>query len=341
MNRHTFAKWGVVILFPPNALLTAIFFFLLLGNLSAVFGNDWGFMASMAISLMLGVGLVIGETVAHLTNAENKEHSVGVYFILFLLAATNWGAGVYRSADNAREQSVAAISQSAKDDKRYQSLQSEKDHLQKNVLDDGIEKNDAKAMDRMKEINTEMESIEDKYASKANLLTVGGKWNLLISLAFIVINLVYGLCVKAAYDGSLSPPTGKRGQRTMLDRAYDATVMIDGETDKHKKGKLKPATAEYKPRIGFDPQDSGKKTPPLIAGTGEILSPGNGDKFKEMNQKSIESRTFSKEQRKRMLKSYLAANPHATLSEMASAIGVSSGGTVRKYLDEMGYRPSS
>jgi len=47
----------------------------------------------------------------------------------------------------------------------------------------------------------------------------------------------------------------------------------------------------------------------------------------------------SKDQRKKMLKSYIASNPNATLSEMASAIGVSSGGTVRKYLDEMGYNP--
>lgn len=49
--------------------------------------------------------------------------------------------------------------------------------------------------------------------------------------------------------------------------------------------------------------------------------------------------TTNKTQRKKMLKTYIASNPNATLSEMASAIGVSSGGTVRKYLEEMGYNP--
>ena len=63
----------------------------------------------------------------------------------------------------------------------------------------------------------------------------------------------------------------------------------------------------------------------------------NGSYSKATNSRS--STATNKAQRKKMLKSYIASNPNATLSEMASAIGVSSGGTVRKYLDEMGYNP--
>jgi len=60
--------------------------------------------------------------------------------------------------------------------------------------------------------------------------------------------------------------------------------------------------------------------------------------YSRSNSRSTSAST-GKAQRKKMLKSYLASNPNATLSEMASAIGVSSGGTVRKYLEEMGYNP--
>lgn len=47
------------------------------------------------------------------------------------------------------------------------------------------------------------------------------------------------------------------------------------------------------------------------------------------------SETEMKEKRKRMLKRYLEENPGASMSEMASAIGVSSPATVKKYLEEI------
>jgi hypothetical protein len=65
---------------------------------------------------------------------------------------------------------------------------------------------------------------------------------------------------------------------------------------------------------------------------GVVYSSSNGS-YKQASSKN----GTSKEKRKQMLKKYLATNPNASLAEMASAIGVSSGQTVRKYLDEIGY----
>jgi hypothetical protein len=67
---------------------------------------------------------------------------------------------------------------------------------------------------------------------------------------------------------------------------------------------------------------------------GVVHSSSNGSYKSSGSQNSS-----SKEKRKQMLKKYLASNPNASLAEMASAIGVSSGQTVRKYLDEIGYTP--
>lgn len=349
MNKHSFAKWGVIILFPPNALLTAIFFFLLIGNLSAIFGVEYGWMISLIISLMLGVGLVVGETVGHLTNAEKNEHSPGIYLILILLAATNWGAGVYRSADNARERSMTAISRDAKDDVRYKSLLKEKENLEVNVLNDRREGNDIRAIDRQEKINEELKEIEDKYSTKASLLNAGGKWNLIISLAFIVINLVYGLCVKAAYEGPVAQK--KKGR---LDRIADAVEQrISGggnsspRSEPIRKHTPQPSTAEHRPKgdIGFRSESVEKKTPYPTADGEEDLERGsitfsnqNGSDrdYRGMNAKGNDTIRRRIEKDRQKLRQYIAkANPEPSVQEVCQLLKCSPN-TARTRMQDVG-----
>lgn len=71
-----------------------------------------------------------------------------------------------------------------------------------------------------------------------------------------------------------------------------------------------------------------------LAGSNGTIHSSNG-----ASRSTGSKATNTKAQRKKMLSKYLATNPNASLSEMASAIGVSSQGTVRKYLEEMGHSP--
>lgn len=63
--------------------------------------------------------------------------------------------------------------------------------------------------------------------------------------------------------------------------------------------------------------------------------PARGGAIHTGNGKAKQQQYGVKEQRKRVLKKYLESNPGASMTEMASAIGVSSPATVKKYLEEI------
>lgn len=209
MNTKNLAMWGVIVLAIPNALLTAVFFFILIGSLDYVFGVDWGHTITILLSILLGVAFTIGETIGNIQSANAKKEGSGaskwLILVLILIACTNWGAGMFRSKDNAREKGVEAKGK-VTGNPRYLELQKENEYLQAHVLNDGFVGNDALAIDRQREIAAEMNVIEKEYVQSANILNSGGKWGVFLSLAFVVINIVYSLLVQAAFTDKDSVP---------------------------------------------------------------------------------------------------------------------------------------
>lgn len=304
MNMKKLAMIGVILLAIPNAILTAVFFFILIGSLDYVFGGEWGYDVTLASVALLGIGFTIAETVGNVKadSAKKTGNSVSMWFIfiLILIAATNWGAGMYRSKDNAREKGVEAKGKVI-DNPRYQELQKENQYLQAHVLNDGFVGNDQMAITRQKEISAEMNMIEKEYVQSANILNSGGKWGIVISLAFVIINLVYGLLVREAFSEEYP-------HRITENRKVSRPLEIDPSPTSA------PATAKF----GFQPPYQEKK----------IM-------YQLSSREGHEAARRKKELRKRMLRAYLEENPGASMSEMASAIGVSSPATVKKYLEEI------
>lgn len=89
------------------------------------------------------------------------------------------------------------------------------------------------------------------------------------------------------------------------------------------------------PEVDVPPTHTQKKNPVELGGA----TSSNGNNYKDMQGKSLQKQLETKEKRKEVLRNYIASQSprKPSLAEMASAIGVSSQGTVRKYLEEMGY----
>jgi len=318
MDTKKLAKVGVILLAIPNALLTAVFFFILIGSLDYVFGGDWGYDITLGAAALLGIGFTIAETVGNVkadrAKKAGKNVSMWFSFILILIAATNWGAGMYRSKDNAREKGVEAKGK-VTENPRYRELQKENDYLQAHVLNDGYVGNDQMAINRQREISAEMGMIEKEYVQSANILNSGGKWGILISLAFVIINLVYGLLVREAFSNEEEEIAARTiTQERQVKRKPLPRQPEEEEPNPSPTSPISPATAKF----GFQPPERDKK----------IM-------YKLSSEEGHEAARRKKELRKRMLRAYLEENPGASMSEMASAIGVSSPATIRKYLEEI------
>lgn len=315
MDTKKLARIGVILLAIPNALLTAVFFFILIGSLDYVFGGDWGYDITLGAAALLGIGFTIAETVGNVkadrAKKAGKNVSMWFSFILILIAATNWGAGMYRSKDNAREKGVEAKGK-VTENPRYRELQKENDYLQAHVLNDGFVGNDQIAINRQREISAEMGMIEKEYVQSANILNSGGKWGIVLSLAFVIINLVYGLLVREAFSDEEEEIAART--KTQEKPIKKKPSRQPEEPDPSPTSPVSPATAKF----GFQPPERDKK----------IM-------YKLSSEEGHEAARRKKELRKRMLRAYLEENPGASMSEMAYAIGVSSPATIKRYLEEL------
>lgn len=189
------ALWAIIPVGLANAILTFIFFFIAIGSISHVFGWALGTALSVIISAGLGVGFVIGEALIHWDETEGWENKIMTYVILVLLAAINWGAGYYRAQDNITNNRVNAVEEAAKDP-RYMSLLEEKQHLERNVLNDGKVGNDEMAIARQTAISAEIGKIVDEYRQESNGAKEGMTAIIILSLSFITVNIVFGKSVK-------------------------------------------------------------------------------------------------------------------------------------------------
>jgi hypothetical protein len=335
MLKRKLAGAGALFISFPNAMLAMIFFMIAIGALNFYFPNVGGLLL-LGMALMLGIGFVIGEAIANILQVENGGFAGGgiaAVLVIVLCVYVNIGAGNYRARDYEREVADVAKLQAA-NDPRWTSLQSDRD-IQAGILDNGYLPDDYAAKERLREISAEENAIVKEYVQNSHVNKMqtaevtGIDWVIdtvfanrkVFTFALLAINLIFGLCVQTWYRAYLE----EKGTPTKSKK----TNAVSTREVKTSKGSPTPAMAEDKEKFyGFHspPSEPEKKT-------------GGGRDYSAMGAKGNNTIQLNKTKRKQMLKKYLETNPNASLSEMASAIGVSSGQTVRKYLDEIGYAP--
>lgn len=194
--KSKFAAITAVLTGIPNAGLTMIFFFVLIGNLSNFISVDIANILRWILAIFIGVGFVTGEGLVHM-DSKDKGFNLTLFVILVAMGLINVGAGHFRADEAARiMRSDARIL--VKEDPRFIELSREKEHLQKNVLDDGSAANDAMAMERMREIDTELQRLSQEYVGDAHVSHV--QHSGLISIFFVALNLVFGVSVRTWYN---------------------------------------------------------------------------------------------------------------------------------------------
>lgn len=351
------ALWAIIPVGLANAILTFIFFFIAIGPISYIFGWTLGTSLSVTIAASLGVGFVVGEALIHWFDPDGWEGKITNYIILALLMAINWGAGFYRAQDNITNNRVNAVEQAA-EDPRYSSLLEEKQNLERNVLADGKVGNDEMAIARQTAITAELGKIVDEYRSESNGTKSSNTALAILSLAFIAVNIIFGKSVK--YLRKQSP------KKTAT--ATEETAQPQPKAQPPKPRNVAPvsppkiATAtpgQVQPAFGFHAKPQSDSHPDLSETDREILrlwESGITNKA-EIGRKVGKSRThvgnvvngnsnvvvrkdtsttrLSKQERLDVLAEYLEEYPDASLSELASVVGVASRETIRKYLQEL------
>jgi hypothetical protein len=272
---------GALFISPPNAALAAIFFIIAIGSLDYYF-PDLGNYLLYGMAIMLGIGFVIGESIAYILQARDGGllgAGIGTALVIFLCAYVNIGAGNYRAKDYERE-SANTAKINVQNDPRWQSLQADRD-AQIGLLSNGTYRDDATANARLLEIQKEEKDISNEYVANSHINKMKSSTSGIESLidyvfanrqvftfALVAINIIFGLCIHTWYkyrDGDYYSPTEKKegifkkaGQvaHRKLDNAL-ARGSISPEINR-------PITAhQEKPQWGFhgSQQNPEKKTP--------------------------------------------------------------------------------
>lgn len=185
----------------PNAGLTMIFFFVLIGNLSNFMDAEIAFLLHWSLAIFIGIGFVTGEGLVHM-DSKDKGFNFTMFIVLMAMGLINIGAGHFRADESARlMRSDARIL--VKTDPRFAELQKEKENLQSNVLNDGFAANDAAAMKRMKQIDDNMNNLAGEYVGDAHVNKM--QHSGLISIFFVAVNILFGLSVRTFYQEKDQP----------------------------------------------------------------------------------------------------------------------------------------
>lgn len=205
---------GAFVLSIPNAALSAIFFMIAIGSLEFYFPG-YGSQILMAISILLGVGFVIGESIANILAADKgsvKAAGVAVFFVLLLCGYVNIGAGNYRLKDTARQAANSAVL-SVTSDPRWQVLEDER-IKQLGILYNGKKFDDKDAQIALDRIAKDRQALIDEYRENSHVENLGkiSELNTIddviqfvfgnskaFAFALIAVNLIFGLCVQTAW----------------------------------------------------------------------------------------------------------------------------------------------
>ena len=204
------AWYGLLLSGIGNSMLATIFIYLVVGDLNTVFGAA-GWLVALVLAAFLGISFTLGEYLVHSKDVFDGD-SVRVWgtkaAILLLFAGINWGGGYYRAQENVTENRAKAVIGSASNP-RYLALLKEKEHLEKNVLDDGKVGNDAAAIQRSAEIDVSLKEIEGDYKSEATGHRESAITRLIVSLALIAVNIVFGICATVYSNATETPQPQK------------------------------------------------------------------------------------------------------------------------------------
>lgn len=338
------AWYGLLLSGIGNSILAAIFIYLVVGDLNTVFGSA-GWLVALVLAAFLGISFTLGEYLVHSKDVFDGD-SVKVWAtkaaILLLFAGINWGGGYYRAQENVTENRAKAVIGAASNP-RYLALLKEKEHLEKNVLDDGKVGNDAAAIQRSAEIDVSLKEIEGDYKSEATGHRESAITRLIVSLALIAVNIVFGICATVYSNATETPQPQPQKPRNV---AQVSPPQI---------------ASQPQPVIGFHAQSQPQAQQALSATDKEILrlwDSGITNKA-EIGRRVGKSRThvgnvingnthvvvrkdglpqhpahrLTKAERLEILQQMMEEG--RSMQEMREAIGVASLETVKKYLMEL------
>lgn len=240
------ARAGLFLSGTGNSILAAILLYIVLGDMKALFGDIVGLIIVASVSIALGVSFTLGEYLVHVGKVfkdTDKWHVwAGKFAVLLLFAAINWGGGFLRAQQNVQEERSKASIGAASLNPRYKALLAEKKYIESNVLSDGKVGNDQRAMDRSAEIDASLKQIEDQARQEIADHKDSFAARSVLSLVFIVVNIVFGICATVTASESEPQPQVK----AQLQPAKGRNVA-------QKRDDLPPQVAPQ-PAIGFHSQ---------------------------------------------------------------------------------------
>lgn len=202
--KKIFAGIAAVFLAVPNAVLTTICFYALIGSLLYIFGAEWSHSVQFWTAATIAIGLTVGEAFVHMDNKDKGTNAMR-WIAIMLFVVINVFAGNYRVAESQRQARMDAR-QLAINDPRWTALdESQKSYEAMNH--NRFSGDDAEASAGLERIAKERNSLVQEYVTDSHVAAdsggfagIGSHW--LLNLLWVAINLLYGLAIRVCYEGS-------------------------------------------------------------------------------------------------------------------------------------------
>lgn len=200
MNKELFGLAGMIFIGIPNAMLTALFFYVGIGKLGYVMDEEHAKWIVLIIAGGIAIGFLLAEILIHSYKRTNILDKIFVYSMLTVLCLINWGAGYYRNQEEIRFSKEQALL-NAQNDPRYQAALQDKIDIKRDMLNDKLGDNDAEARIGISEATAAANQVVEEYLN----IYEGGRSSLLskfiISGGFILVTALFGFCCYMWLEG--------------------------------------------------------------------------------------------------------------------------------------------
>jgi hypothetical protein len=257
--KRVFAMLTALFLSLPNAILTSVCFYALIGNLSYIFGVTYTHEITMWLAAFLGIGLTIAEAMTHM-DSKDKGLSLSKITALILFTIINVFAGNYRIAEGQRNARMDAR-QTAQTDPRWQALDQQEKEISR-MLHNKYAGDDAQAAAALDRIAKEREALVAEYVADSHVQSgflegIGSSW--FFNLLWITINLAYGIAIRIAYAGNnerettkpVNLPAMKFRKTLVADDPELPKPQPNGKVNSISTNTVPPQPVNTKPRTGI------------------------------------------------------------------------------------------
>lgn len=200
MNKELFGLAGMVFIGIPNAMLTALFFYVGIGKLGYIVDEEQGKLIVLIIAGGIAIGFLLAEILIHSYKKTTIFDKIFVYSMLTILCLINWGAGYYRNQEEVRYSKEQALLK-AQNDPRYIAALQDKVDIKRDMLNDKLGDNDTEARIGISEATAAANAIVKEYLN----IYEGGRssWlsKFIISGGFLLVTALFGFCCYMWLEG--------------------------------------------------------------------------------------------------------------------------------------------